>query len=306
MDLRWLVPVMELRHLRYFLAVAEELHFARGAARLGIEQSPLSRQIQDLEADLKVQLFVRTRRSTTLTKAGEHFVADARRILADVDQSVRSLRAFASCGSPIRLGLTEGLAGPPFGRLIHLCRSKAPPISIVLVENTQSELVRLVLGGGLDAILAPEPAALSDLESVPAWTERLSVVQPIEDDAGAAVWLKSYAERSWILPDHQTLPGSARQIAALLMSKGLDLRAEMTAATPATMNHMVAAGVGIGLLPNSLTRATEDVAIRDLRDPDAVVTTWLTVRRDDASPLLRSFRVLVEVAAAGPQTPDPR
>lgn len=295
---------MELRHLRYFLAVAEELHFARGAARLGIEQSPLSRQIQDLEADLKVQLFIRTRRSTTLTKAGERFVADARRILADVDQSVRSLRTFATTGAPIRLGLAEGLAGPPFGRLHRLCRALDTPISIVLIEKALSDLVGLTLGGGLDAILAPEPASVSDLESRPVWAERLSVVFAGADDAHTALWLKACAEQPLIVPDLQTFPGSARQVAALLVSKGLDRRADMTAATPAALNYLVASGAGIGLFPTSLIRATEEVSVRGLRDPDAVVTTWLTIRRHDASPLLRRFCRQVEVAAAASQHPS--
>ncbi|WP_371129901.1 LysR family transcriptional regulator [Phenylobacterium sp.] len=104
---------MELRHLRYFLAVAEELHFARAAARLGIEQSPLSRQIRDLEMDLRVRLFDRTRRATSLTKAGERFLVDARWILNDVDGSARAARAFENGGQPVRLGLAEWVAPRP-------------------------------------------------------------------------------------------------------------------------------------------------------------------------------------------------
>jgi DNA-binding transcriptional LysR family regulator len=294
---------MELRHLRYFLAVAEELHFARAASRLGIEQSPLSRQIQDLEADLKVRLFERTRRATTLTKAGERFIIDARRILADVDGSVRALRTFAIAGQPVRLGLAEGLAGPPFGRLLQLCQAAEPAINIVLFEYPLAELIGLVLAGGLDAILAPEPATTSELESVPVWSEPLSVVAPHAGRGVSPVWLKAFANRPWILPDPKSLPGSARQIESLLSGKGLTLRADVTAATPATLNRLVAAGAGIGLLPDSLTRTTDGVTARPLRDPDATVTTWLTIRRDDGSPVLPLFRKHVEAAAAEPQPP---
>jgi DNA-binding transcriptional LysR family regulator len=86
---------MELRLLRYFIAVAEELHFGRAAARVGIEQSPLSKAITDMERRLGVRLFIRTRRSTQLTYVGETLLPDARRILVEVDQAHRNIKAAA-------------------------------------------------------------------------------------------------------------------------------------------------------------------------------------------------------------------
>ena len=87
---------MELRHLRYFIAVAEELHFARAAERLHIEQSPLSRAIKDLEYDLDVKLFERTTRSTRLTWAGQVFLDDAQRVLFTVEQAKANAKAAAA------------------------------------------------------------------------------------------------------------------------------------------------------------------------------------------------------------------
>lgn len=87
---------MELRHLRYFIAVAEELHFARAAERLHIEQSPLSRAIKDLEYDLDVQLLERTTRSTRLTWAGQVFLDEAKRVLSAMDQAKASAKAAAT------------------------------------------------------------------------------------------------------------------------------------------------------------------------------------------------------------------
>lgn len=294
---------MELRHLRYFLAVADELHFARAAARLGIEQSPLSRQIQDLETDLKVQLFVRTRRLTTLTESGERFVADARRILADVDGSVRSLRVYTRGDHPLRVGLAEGLAGAAFGRLLRLCREAQPSVAVVLVEGALSELANLTSRGGLDGFLAPELSSTMELESTPAWTERLTLVEPIaEGEPVGPVWLKSRVADMFILPDGQTLPGCARQIQDLLSAKGLSPAGDVTAATPATLMRLVAAGAGVGLLPRSLASSTTEVVLRPLRDADAGITTWLTVRRERAPGPLHG---LVQAASAESQFCDP-
>lgn len=291
--------MIELRHLRYFLAVAEELHFRRAAARLGIEQSPLSRQIHDLEADLKVRLFERTRRSTMLTKAGQRFEADARRILGDVDSSVRSLRAFTMGDQPLRLGLAEGLAGAVFTRLLRLCKGAEPSIAVVLVEGGIADLMNLTSHGGLDAFFAPETAATPELKSTLAWTEQLTLVAPAaEGGADGSIWLKSRVDDVFILPDSQALPGCSRQIQALLKAKGLSPAADIAAATPATLMCLVASGAGVGLWPDSLAPMTNDVALRPLRDADAAIKTWLTVRREcDWEPL----HGLVQAAMAEPQ-----
>ena len=299
MDARRSTQTIGFRHLRYFVAVAEELHFARAGARLGIEQSPLSRQIQDLECQLKVRLFERSRRSTRLTEAGERFVLDARRILADVEDSSRALRAFAAGEQPLRVGLAEGIAGPAFGRLLHLCRNAQPAIAIILTERPAAELVRSALSGGLDAIIGPEPTTMADLECALAWTEELVVVAPstLENDRGS-IWLKSLSTAEpWLVPDPQTLPGYARQIEALLSQKDLTLRSNTAITSPATLIRLVGAGAGLGLLPASLIDATGEVSYLHLHDEDAIVTSWLTTRRDDPSPVLAAFKHLVGSAS---------
>lgn len=110
---------MEIRELRYFVVLAEELHFARAAARVGIEQSPLSKAISELERHLGVRLFIRTRRSTTLTCAGELLLHDARRILAQVDQACLNIAAAASGRSGrLRIAVCDGLAYPRIARVL--------------------------------------------------------------------------------------------------------------------------------------------------------------------------------------------
>lgn len=294
---------MDLRRLRYFLVVAEELHFARAAARLGIEQSPLSRQIQELEAKLNVRLFERTRRSTRLTKAGERFVIDGRRILSDVEVSVRALRSFAAANHPVRLGLAEGLASAAFGRLLHLCRATEPSLSVTLIERPLVELIELMVGGGLDAVLSPQMIEGAELQSHPAWSEPLMLVGPsVAARKGGAVSLKAHSGGTWILPDPVQLPGYAAQVRGLLQAKSIAVQSHVTAATPATLVRLVAAGAGVGLLPQALATAPSDVSLQRLKDPDAVLTTWLSTRRGDASETLQTFRQLVGAAAVEPPT----
>ena len=101
---------MEIRHLRCFLAVAEELHFARAAERLHIEQSPLSRTIKELEEDLGEQLFIRTSRSTRLTRAGKLFLAHVPRIFTALQQARDSVNAAANgFHGQLRIALSDGI-----------------------------------------------------------------------------------------------------------------------------------------------------------------------------------------------------
>src|SRR5690554_4695966 len=106
--------IMELRHLRYFVAVAEDEHITRAAARLGIQQPPLSQQIQNLEAELGVNLFARSPRKITLNAAGKVFLSDARRVLDLVDESVQRVRQFdRGMEGTLLLGFTSSASMHP-------------------------------------------------------------------------------------------------------------------------------------------------------------------------------------------------
>ncbi len=289
---------MELRHLRYFVVVAEELHFARAAARLGIEQSPLSRQIQDLEADLRVRLFERTRRATSLTKVGERFLADARRILADVDGSIHASRAFANGARPLRLGLAEWVGGPVFSRLMRLCRGADPRIDLVLTESTSANLASSLLAGGLDAILGPIMSPIGGLESKPAWTEDLVVAAPSDLAVNPKIaWWKAFSGQRWILPTPQALPGCAQQAELLLKERGLTLRSDQTFTCPRVLVGLVATGSGVALLARSLVPSLDGISFHPVSDRKTVMTTWLTVRRGGVSPPVEPLEHMIRMAA---------
>jgi DNA-binding transcriptional LysR family regulator len=134
---------MDLRHLRCFVALAEELHFARAAERLHIEQSPLSRTIKELQTELRVQLFERTPKGTRLTWAGQVFQNDVRRIFLAVEQTMANARAAASgYQGTLRIALSDGVVPRRLSELLAKCRLEEPEVEIRLFEVPLSQQVR--------------------------------------------------------------------------------------------------------------------------------------------------------------------
>ena len=139
---------MELRHLRCFVALAEELHFTRAAERLHIEQPPLSRAIKELEDDLGAVLFVRNRRGTVLTEAGATFLQDVRRVFAALKQAQENVRAVAAgLSGSLRIAVSDGAIDPRLSALLARCREEEPEIEIRLSEVPLAEQLRGLRSG---------------------------------------------------------------------------------------------------------------------------------------------------------------
>ena len=134
---------MELRHLRCFVAVAEELHFARAAERLHIEQSPLSRAIKELEEELGVMLFARTTRSTRLTHAGTLFLEHVRRVFAALEQARESVKAAANgFHGQLRVALSDGITPSRLPTLLALSWQEEPDVELRLFEVSLSQQIK--------------------------------------------------------------------------------------------------------------------------------------------------------------------
>ena len=143
---------MELRHLRCFLGVAEELHFARAAEKLHIEQSPLSRAIKELEEDLGVRLFERTTRSTRLTHAGHIFLEHVPRVFAAISQARDSVKAIAAgYHGQLRIALSDSISQGRLTALLALCRKQEPDVDIRLYEVPFTQQVKGLSGDLYDA-----------------------------------------------------------------------------------------------------------------------------------------------------------
>ena len=170
---------MELRHLRCFIAVAEELHFARAAERLHIEQSPLSRTIKELEADLGVLLFERTTRSTRLTHAGRVFLEHVPRVFAALDQARDSVQAVAGgYQGQLRIALSDGIAQRRLTVLLAQCREEEPDVDIRLFETPFSHQVKGLRSDLYDAGFAQSAEVGDGLVALPIWSEPLLVAVP--------------------------------------------------------------------------------------------------------------------------------
>lgn len=285
---------MELRHLRCFIAVAEELHFARAAARLHIEQSPLSRIIKELEYRLGVQLFERTTRSTRLTWAGKVFLEEARRVLAVVDQAKASVKsAAAGYRGQIRLALSDGIPQGRLASLLARCREEEPEVEICLSEVTFREQVRGLDDGLFDIGLAQSDEVGDGLVAEPVWFDPLVVAVPSRHPllSYRRVPLEEVVRYPLVLCDPQVCEGFWHQLQRVLGSVNTRLTIADRVPTLDLMMALVAAGYGLGF--SSLARITElnnpDVVARPLDGCATMLTTYLVRREGESSKQMARF-----------------
>ncbi|ENO86838.1 MULTISPECIES: LysR substrate-binding domain-containing protein [Thauera] len=297
---------MELRHLRYFIAVAEELNFTRAATRLHIGQPPLSMQIRDLEEEIGVRLFERGPRRVALSTAGERFLLHARRILDGVEEAVAEARRAARGElGELRVGFTSSL---PFTDLLpdalNAYRRRFPQVRLQLREMFTPEQFQALVSGELDVgfvrLQAGTPPAGIVLREVARNPLRL-VVNAAHRLAGAAqVHLAELAGEDFISfpADVGTdLPGVLR---ALCRQAGFEPRIVQTAREATTQIGLVAAGLGVAVLPAPL----ESVRIARVRylalaEPEAQFRLALAIREGEPVPTLGGFLEVLESLRAG-------
>jgi len=305
---------MELRHLRYFVAVAEELHFARAAERLGIEQSPLSRQIRELEAELGARLFERTTRSTRLTWAGEVFLQDARRVLAAVEAMRRSVKEAASGKrGRVRIGVTEDVSTGRFAQLLAACREQAPSIEVRVFDLPSTQQIKGLRDCALELGFLLSDPCTEDLTVAEVWREPLEVLMPTDHALAeqAAIRLSDLNGERFVMGHPEFGPGCYEQSMSLLRSAGIEPQIADYAFHRATMASLVAAGYGITLAPASFTAsATAAVVTRPIADPGAFMTVLAAHRADETAESVRSVLEITKAlfpsdASATSGRPDP-
>ncbi|MDV7210793.1 LysR family transcriptional regulator [Azotobacter beijerinckii] len=293
---------MELRHLRYFIAVAEELHFGRAAEQLGISQPPLSQQIQALEEELGARLFERTNRRVALSAVGRLFLPEARQVLVQLEQAVDvARRAQRGELGELKVGFT---ASAPFTstipRAIRAFRQACPDVHLDLRELSSRGVAEAVHEGrlqvGMLRPLAPLPEELVALEL---FAEPLVAVLPVDHPLAGGrevgVRLAALGEEPFVFFPRTFGTGLYDQLLGLARAAGFSPRIVQEASEAMTLIGLVATGLGVTVLPASFSRMRIDgVVYRTLLDPGASTAVWLVRRRDEASPLVRRFAELIE------------
>lgn len=294
---------MELRHLRCFLAVAEELHFARAAERLHIEQSPLSRAIKELEEDLGVQLFARTTRSTRLTRAGRMFLEHVPRVFSSLQQACDSAKAAANgFHGQLRIALSDGITPTCFSALLALCRQEEPEIEIRLIEVPLCQQIKGLHDDLYDVGFAQLDEAGDGLVAEPIWHDPLMVAVPTRHPllAYKRVPLDEVLRYPLALGDAHACEGHARQIDRALRQSSLEpLIAERVASFDLMMT-LVSAGFALGLAGASQIAASREpsVVARPLAGRSHMLTTYLL--RVDSEPSDALARFIERVLAIDP------
>jgi DNA-binding transcriptional LysR family regulator len=271
---------MELRHLRYFIAVAEELHFSRAAERIGIEQSPLSRAIRELEKDLGVRLLSRTSRCTRITGAGKVFLSEARRILLAVKTARGAAQAVGTGQTgQITIGISQSVSQPRLARLLHMCRTEDPGIEFCILDRSLRAQKRGLRDGLLDIGLAPCPMDGDGLRSEPLWAAPLAAVLPASHElSGVRLLPPSALLRRADVVCHRDLRqalASIPEMRGLVGDSKQRARCASIASLPVLL-EMVASGlaVGVTLAPQVDSTRRLDVVVRTFESTAASATTY--------------------------------
>lgn len=294
---------VDLRLLRYFLAVAEESHLTKAAARLGIRQPPLSQQIRVLEQELGVTLFHRLPRGMELTESGRALLDDARNIVTLVDQAVEGVRR-VSQGEAGRLtvGFTGSAAFHPFvPSVIRRFREAAPNVRLVLEESSTGELMEAVGAGRVDVAFIRGPYGLGPgvvVETV--LEEPMLAAFPADHTAVKGrsrkrIALSELAEESLILYRRHSGPGLYDAIIAACGAAGFSPRVAQEAPRMLSTLSLVAAGLGVSLVPASLRRVNiEGVVYVSLAQPAELRAPLNLIWRDES--LSGAARKLIDEA----------
>ncbi|AJX00930.1 bacterial regulatory helix-turn-helix, lysR family protein [Burkholderia gladioli] len=290
---------MELRHLRYFLAIAEESNVTRAAERLGIGQPPLSQQIRNLERELGVELFRRTAHGVVLTSAGQAFRVEAARVL---DDAARARRAAQQAGNGetgiLRLGFTaSAVFNPVVPALIQRFKAAYPGVDVSLDEANTPELVRRLADERLDAVFVrPCPTSFEGLALRPFPDEPMKLVVPASHRFAQRrrVALAELADEAFVL-----VPGPA---GATLYAEILDAcrragflpRLAQEAPQISSVINLVAAGLGLSIVPAAFEQVrVQGVRYLDIDGVPAVARLALATREREREQVVANLMALL-------------
>jgi DNA-binding transcriptional LysR family regulator len=285
---------MELRHLRCFTAVAEELHFARAAQKLHVDQSPLSRTIKELEEELGAQLFTRTTRSTRLTHAGKVFLERVPRIFEALEQARDGVKSAASgFQGQLRIALSDGITPSRMPALLARCREEDPEIDIRLFEVSLEQQIKGLHDDLYDAGFSMAEEVGDGILVRRAWEDELMVAVPARHPvlAHKHVPLEEVLRFPLALCDPAICEGHARQVDRILHRYEQRPLIAQRVASYEVMMTLVSAGLALGLAgaAHIASGRGPGVVARRLAGKPQMLTTYLLHRDVDPSEMLDRF-----------------
>ena len=292
---------MELRQLRYFIVLADELSFTRAARRLHLSQPPLSFQIASLETELGARLFDRTSRSVVLSEAGQAFLPHAQAVLARLDEA-RSHVARVASGLQGRVQV--GLAGShflgPFPQFIQQFRLQRPALEVALHEMKPSDHLQALRDGRLDVCVSRNPLNDGAISAALLWRDPVVVALPPGHrlTPQPLLALTDLRDEDFVFLRLESSPFATRLFDACVQAGFAPRIVQQVVEVPAALN-LVAAGLGVALVPASMAQLRADaVGICPLAPTPVNGDVYVLWRTEDAAPAVAAFRSqLVDWAA---------
>ncbi len=284
---------MELRHLRYFVAVAEEMHFGRAAERLGMSQPPLSQQVKDLERELGAQLIDRSRRRIGLTHAGGLFLEEARLALSQAEKAARTARrAHRGEIGTLSIGFVGSATYEVLPEALRSFRERYPDVGLELRTMHSAQQAEAFREGRIQVGFLRPPVDGS-IATRTLLEETLVAALPADHSLADAqkVSLSELAGEDFVLAPRPSGPAVYDRIVGLCRRAGFSPNVAQESAELQTVAGLVAAGVGVALLvgrPEHLLRH-RGVAYREVGDPGSTWELVLAWRKEERSPVAQAF-----------------
>jgi DNA-binding transcriptional LysR family regulator len=301
---------MELRHLRYFVAVAEELHFRRAAERLHVAQPAVSEQVRKLEAELGVLLLNRTQRNVTLTVPGAAMLEEARRVLRQADAAVQAARSAGSRGlGRLRIGYMPDALPRYVPQSLARFAAAAPGIEVVLEAGSPLRLAADVRSGGLDVAVVCLPLASGALRVTPLGEEGAVIALPAAHPLAAAEAIEptQIAQTRHVLLPRASNPAFFDGVISTWRAAGLT--ADPLEASEPQVEHVllaVAAGAGFAILPSSAADRYSVSGVRFVRLARSLGCGIAILSRDEDSMNVERFLRVAQMTARAAQRPVAR
>lgn len=284
--------MIEHRHLRYFLALANHLHYGKASAQVNVAQSSLSRQIADLESQLGCRLFVRTSRSVELTSAGLELQRSAQLVMQAMDAAIRSTQAVARGEKgALRIAFTSMIAWSGLPGMIKAYAASAPGVNLELSEQLPSALLEAVESGECDIGLTFNATVQPPYRYRELQRETLSIALPAEHHLARqdVVTVNDLIDEPFILSPRDTASALHDAIVALCRDSGFEPRVRMYTQLQGTIVNLVGEGLGVSIIPSSMSKSNPQ-SVRFIPIAQAPeIALGMVWSEDNSNPCLAAF-----------------